>query len=128
VSGPPVGVCDMAIVKDREVEMRAGGVACRSAYADLLPCFHLVPGSNLQLAEVAVQGDVPVAMVDHNHLAVAVHRHGGILISREDDFPRRSRIHRLVTDVVVVSVVSVVNEILSQTAVPVRREVAALVH
>src|SRR5947209_9024593 len=104
-----------------EVEMRTRRVASGSAYPDLLPGGHFVSRRDVQLAEVTVERDIPVVVVNEHHLTVA-HVRVRVVPPRELDGACRGSENGLVANVKIVPVVPVVVDILPKPGRPIRRE------
>ena len=67
----PLWIDGVAVGADFEVDVRAGGVACRAGVGDDLALRDALAGGNGEFLIVAVQGRQAVAVVDDDGIAIA---------------------------------------------------------
>src|SRR5262245_58689018 len=69
---PARGILRFSIVPDLEIETRLIERSSLTRAGDHFPSVHLLPGLDQALVHVTVDGKIGVAMVDDNHLAIAL--------------------------------------------------------
>lgn len=91
-------------------------MACVPAYSQLLPSLELLSRMDENPAEVAVQGNVSLPVVNEDHLSVAFARLPWVIPACKQHASGRGSIHGLIVETVIVAIVPVVVDILAHGA------------